>query len=291
MPYVEANTANHLGWRTLEGDSQFGGGRLLARVTTLGDGPPPYSTEYLNSLIAANLVDQAGVDAVMRGEISLDDAMAAYQPVGTVVPELPTQAAWYDLLGQLQQSNEELKLLEAGIHDYPSLGPEIAAARDTYTGYVTVFQRIYTLAFSQPAAGLEGLGIDPATAAIVAASFTILLGLVVAFHEYVVNVLAPRAEAAKSEAQASQAAQQNMNLLLAAADEQDAKANELEKAGDRTGAAQYRQWAKENRDRAGSPAGPPKPPQDLAQWVMDNAKWIAVGALAFVALPPLIKKL
>lgn len=195
--------------------------------------------------------------------------------------QLPDEAAWWDVHGQLIAINEELKRIEAGIHDYPTMGPEIIAARNTYSNYAAEFSRIYALAFGNAPAGLDGLGVDPASAAIIAAAFTILLGAVVVFYAYVMNDLAPRAEAERTRSQTQQTATESAADLSVFLRQQAAMA---EARGDVEGARNLINQAIEAEKRASETAKPPSE-TDWAAWIQKNWIFVAVAAGLVLAAP------
>lgn len=211
---------------------------------------------------------------------------------GTEV-QLPDETAWWDLHGQLAAANEELKSLEAMVRENPdvarTMGREITAARNTYTGYASQYARIYALAFGDAPAGLDGmgaLGLDPATVAIIAATFIVLIGLVAAFYAYVMNDLAPRAEAERIAAQTRGTVAQGGVDLAAELRRQAAIA---QANGDVAGARALLNQAAIAQQQAGEAAQPPRPDTDWSAWLQKNWMWVAVGVGLVLAAPNISK--
>lgn len=252
MSYAALDTRMPQGWRT----PPLGLGREFARQNTLGQfiGPelPPDYSPYTEA-------------------------------------DAENEAAWYDVLGQLQEANQSLRALEEEIRVNPeiaaALGRDIIAQRNALTPLVSEFQYWWALVFPEPAPGISGfLGGTPLLVTGAAAAFVLLAsGLVLWWRQQ--NILLAEKEnvrintARKAQSVSEERTQAREYADLSAA----ARAN-----GDIASAEMYEKLSAESLRRLGE-EDEKEGSKDWLQFFEKNTKWIGLGLGILVLAPPLLQ--
>jgi hypothetical protein len=263
-------------------------------------------------LFSAGLISDADEQAIVNGQVTLDDIVGisqGYAPPSTPkVPQVsqppkpadPMQdpgnpAAWYDLLGKLQQSNLEIQNLEAQVRQSPvlarAIGSQVIALRQEYVGNAANFTQLYVTVFGEAPAGLAGLG-QVLQILIGAGVFIALMAGIYALIQHIANTKI-YAQQALASAQAGSQVAQNQATIVAQAQGLIAQAAKMRSAGNTAGATQLEAQARSMIAEAAllTPAAGPGAGLDLNQMVTQYGPWVLLAFVAMTIVPPLIKKL
>lgn len=217
---------------------------------------------------------------------------------GDLSSDTSDPSSWYNVLGQLQEWNSDLKAAETAFRSYiqslqsqglPVTTPELQADsrglldnRQKYNQASGMFIDAYRTVFGSVPTGLSGvgLGFDPGTALTFAAVLTVVIAAIAIGWQYARGYRA-KYEAALANANASaglnSAAQQKLNQAAAA-----------DAAGNHDQAAQLRSDAQTLMNQANNvgAGGGLAIPQNWGKWIQDNAMMLAgVGVAALVVVP------
>ena len=196
---------------------------------------------------------------------------------------------FYDIEGQLRQSQQNLLELEAAIRQSPALarefGYQIAQERQAHNALVDKFNWAYGATFGTVPQGLQG-------PIVVAVGVVVLLAYIAAeivFRFRAQAQLREEMAARQTEAQAAILAEQNRAALEKAAQGKEQQAAIADARGDATSATQYRQQAMQLRQQAGTPGAAARPPEgeitsNLEKFVRDNWPWLVLGGAGAVFL-------
>jgi len=269
-------------------DSQTASLDLLTQLS--GNGPAPGQAAGT----AANFPTPSGLQA---------------QSVSQTGYDLTDPASWYDVTGQFQQANQRIKALEQLVISNPSvyaplIGNDTIALRQQYTDAASKWTAVYVTAIGQQPQGLSGVGVKGRIARLGALGVApIIIGAAViaaaaiaiyALHTLIVYLQSTEAKAAQqTQQQGIQAATATQQSLLNQYNQTIQAAQSAAAAGNTTLAAQYTQAAGVLAAQLKSTGYnlTPSTGSALATWFTANWGWLAVAAVAIVALPPLIKKL
>ena len=196
---------------------------------------------------------------------------------------------FYDIEGQLRQSQQNLLELEAAIRQSPALarefGYQIAAERQAHNALVDKFNWAYGATFGNIPQGLQG-------PIVVAVGVVVLLAYIAAeivFRFRAQAQLREEMAARQTEAQAAILAEQNRAALERAAQGNEQQAAVAEARGDTQSADQYRQRAAQLRQQAGTPGATaprpePQPTSDLMEFVRQEWPWFVLAGAGGVYL-------
>jgi hypothetical protein len=196
---------------------------------------------------------------------------------------------FYDIEGQLRQSQQNLLQLEAMIRASPALarefGYEIAAERQAHNALVDKFNWAWGLTFGTVPQGLQG----PVLVAVGVVAVLAYIAAEIVFRFREQNRIAAEMSARQSEAQAAILAEQNRAALEKAAEVKEQQAAAAEARGDTESARQYLQQAAQIRQQAGTPGAGARPPEgqtisNLENFVRDNWPWLVLAGAGGVFL-------
>lgn len=197
---------------------------------------------------------------------------------------------FYDIEGQLRQSQQNLLALEAAIRQSPALarefGYQIVAEREKHNALVDKFNWAWGLTFGTVVQGLQGGPILVAVGVIAVLAY-IAAEIVFRFREQ--NRIGAEMSARQTEAQAAILAEQNRAALEKAAQGKDQQAAVADARGDATSATQYRQQAAQLREQMGTPGARAPTPEpgitsDLEQFVRDYWPYLVLAGAGGVFL-------
>jgi hypothetical protein len=241
----------------------------------LGQGSDP-TAAAADELLSAGQITQAEHDAILEGSMGFVDVLG-YDPTD--------QSSWNSLTNLFQEVNADLKNLEAAYTanapapgspanpTYAALGQQLVQQRQQYTNLASQFVRYYTLVMGSPPAGLSGLGIVWIYWAAGAAVFIVGAFITLyAIRTWAQSVNVSQIAAATQQTAAVSTAATNQNLLqqLAAA---QAKGDTV------TAQAILKTLA--------ATGAQPAAASTMEQWLMTNAKWLAVGGAVLIAIGPI----
>jgi hypothetical protein len=232
------------------------------------------TTQAVQELENAGAITTAEGDAVLEGSMTLGDVLG-YDPTD--------QSSWLSFTGMLQDWNSSLSALEAqyqttgpqpGNQAFIQLGQDLIAHRNAYSALATQFVKYYTLMTGSTPPGLSGLGIIPVLV-YVAGSIVFLVTAYLAYQAFKiwqasVNVQAIAAQTAAAAGVSTAAT--NANLLTSLAKAQASGDTVTAQAILKTLAVTGAQ---------------PVAASTTEAWLMANAKWLALGAAALIAVGPL----
>jgi hypothetical protein len=241
----------------------------------LGQGSDP-TAAAADELLSAGQITQAEHDAILEGSMGFVDVLG-YDPTD--------QSSWNSLTNLFQEVNADLKNLEAEYAanapapgsianpTYGALGQQLIQQRQQYTNLASQFVRYYTLVMGTPPAGLSGLGIVWIYWAAGAAVFIVGAFITLyAIRTWAQSVNVSQIAATTQQTAAVSTAATNQNLLqqLAAA---QAKGDTV------TAQAILKTLA--------ATGAQPAAASTMEQWLMNNAKWLGIGAAALIAIGPI----
>jgi hypothetical protein len=245
----------------------------------LGQGTDP-TAAAADELLSAGQITQAEHDAILEGSMGFVDVLG-YDPTD--------QSSWNSLTNLFAEVNAELKNLEAQYAanapapgsianpTYGALGQQLIQQRQQYTNLASQFVRYYTLVMGTPPAGLSGLGIVWIYWAAGAAVFIVGAFITLyAIRTWAQSVNVSQIAATTQQTAAVSTAATNQNLLqqLAAA---QAKGDTV------TAQAILKTLA--------ATGAQPAAASTLETWLMNNAKWLGIGAAALIAIGPITQGL
>jgi len=242
----------------------------------LGQGTDP-TAAAADELLSAGQITQAEHDAILEGSMGFVDVLG-YDPTD--------QSSWNSLTNLFREVNADLKNLEAEYAanapapgsianpTYGALGQQLIQQRQQYTNLASQFVRYYTLVMGTPPAGLSGLGIEPITY-FVAGSIIFIVTAFIAL--YAIRTWAQGIDVSKIAAQTASGQQQttatNTQALLQVLAKQQA-------SGDTVG-------AQATLKALAAIGAQPAAPNAVETWLMNNAKWLGIGAAALIAIGPI----
>lgn len=334
MSYASISTRNVIGVKKIPVSGQF---RFLRGLGSLGQDVSQSDLEsagvdpgIATTLLALGATDSQ-LEAVINDPDSADAAIALLQQLSGSSPEQAVQsstpstlaqqslaqtgydltdpASWYDITGQLQQANEQIKTLEALVQQQPqqygaAIGTQVIALRNEYTDLANKWITVYMTAMGSQPTGLSGyrvglsgrlkpmgaLGVAPIiiAAAIIAAAGIVIAGLVV-LNDHINSATT----IAQSTSQAQQAASATQQSLLNQYNQTMQAAQAAAAAGQTSLAQQYAQNAAALAAQLSSTGYklPGSTSGTLAAWFTANWYWVAAVAVLAIVGPPLIKKL
>jgi hypothetical protein len=224
--------------------------------------------EAADELLAAGHITQAEHDAILEGSMSFQDVLG-YDPTDS--------SSWANLVSLFQEVNQDLQTLEHQAQTVPgvaaAVGRDLIAKRQQYSDLATQFTRYYTLLMGSAPAGISGLGIAPLVWVAGAAVFIVGAFITLyAIHTWSKSVDVNAIQANATQTQTQSTASTNKDLLSALAAAQ-AKGDTV------TAQAILKTLA--------STGAQPQSASTLETWLMTNAKWIGLGAVALVMAGPL----
>lgn len=202
-----------------------------------------------------------------------------------------TETQFWDLLAQLQRSNQAIIALENMMRQSKAVaaavGADVLTARKQQNNLAQQFTTVYrAVTGSVPPGiqGMRGLGAARGLGAIAVPAWAVvtvisLLSASALLWEYI--------QALQTRASAALLAEQNRATLLAQATQKDQQAAAAQAAGNVNEARRLADEAQQLRNQAGAPTGGQ---QDFNQWFQDNWQWLAVVALGIVIVPPLLER-
>jgi hypothetical protein len=240
------------------------------------------TAEAADELLNSGHITRAEHDAILDGSMGFQDVLGV---------DPTDQSSWFDATGWMREWNQKLQSLEQeyrnaapapGTPGYTAqgqnaalsqLGAQLAEQRQHYNQLAAEFVRYYTLVMGSAPSGLSGLGFLPI--AYVAGAVALYIVLYVAYQAFLtwqqgVNVSSVAAEAQHQTATTDR----DLAAQLAAA----------QARGDTVTANAIIALMKQ---RAVSQT----PPGATAKWLMDNAKWLALGAAGLIAIGPITQGL
>jgi hypothetical protein len=232
------------------------------------------TTQAVQELENAGAITTAEGDSILEGSMSFTDVLG-YDPTD--------QSSWLSFTGMLQDWNSSLQALEAqyqatgpqaGNQAFIQLGQDLIAHRNAYSALATQFVKYYTLMTGSTPPGLSGLGIIPVLV-YVAGSIIFIVTAYLAYQAFKIWQASVNVQAIAAQTQAAagvSTAATNANLLTSLAKAQASGDTVTAQAILKTLAVTGAQPAAASTTEA---------------WLMTNAKWLALGAAALIAVGPL----
>ena len=196
---------------------------------------------------------------------------------------------FYDIEGQLRQSQQNLLQLETAIRQSPALarefGYQIAQERQAHNALVDKFNWAYGATFGTVPQGLQG----PILVAVGVVAILAYISAEIVFRFREQSRINAEMSARQSEAQAAILAEQNRAALEKAAQGKEQQAAIADARGDATSATQYRQQAAQLREQMGTPGAGARAPEgeitsNLEKFVRDNWPWLVLAGAGGVFL-------
>jgi hypothetical protein len=237
----------------------------LSGIGALGDA----TSDAVNELQSSGAITPGEAEAILDGSMGFQDVIG-YDPTD--------QGTWTGFIGTLQSWNNDLKAIEAQVAANPAaaaaIGRDVIAQRNKYIDVSTKFIYYWNLFGGTTPSGLSGLGIAPIVW-FVAGSAVFLISAFLAYQAFQtwkasINVNQIAAQTQQTAATSTAATNQNLLTRLAAA----------QASGDTTTAAAI---LKTLQVTGAQPAAA----SSMEQWLMTNAKWLALGAAGLIAIGPI----
>lgn len=254
---------------------------------------------------AVTLMEQLTGSSPAAGVAASAPSALQQQSIAQTGYDLTDPASWYNITGQLQQANQQIKTLEQLVLSNPSvygplIGQDTINLRNQYTDLASQWITVYGTAIGQTPQGLSGpgrkgrlthlgaLGVAPIVigAAVIAAAGVVIAGLVV-LNNYI------NSTTAKTQSVSQQAASSTQQQLLNQYNQTIQAAQAAAAAGQSSLAQQYLNAAQAlaNQLAATGYKVPSGSPSALETWFISNWYWVAGVAVLAIVAPPLIKKL
>jgi hypothetical protein len=240
----------------------------LSGLATLGDAASDFAAA-VQELQSSGQITPGEAQAVLDGSMELQDVLG-FDPTD--------QGTWGSFVGTLQSWNNDLKSIEAQVAANPAvamaIGRDTINQRNNYSNIATKFIYYWNLFGGTTPAGLSGLGIAPLVW-FVAGSAAFLISAFLAYQAFQtwkasINVQAIAAQSQQTAATSTSATNQNLLTALAAA----------QAKGDTVTAAAILKTLQ-------TTAAQPQAAGTMEQWLMTNAKWLALGAAGLIAIGPI----
>jgi hypothetical protein len=243
-------------------------------LSGLGTGADP-TAAAADELLSAGHITQAEHDAILEGSMGFADVLG-YDPTD--------QSSWQSLTSLFQEVNQDLQALEAqfaaaapqhsGDAAFAQLGRDLIAKRTQYTDLASQFVHYYTLVMGSTPSGLAGLGIAPLVYWVAGAA-VFIVGAFIALYALrdwskSIDVRAVQAQTQQTAATSTAATNQTLLQRLAAA----------QAAGDTLTAQAILKTLQTTAAQTAAPS-------TAEQWLMANAKWLALGAAGLIAIGPI----
>ncbi len=242
-------------------------------LSGFGDASDDAKSHAADELFSSGHITEEEHDALIDGSRSWEGVLG-YDPTD--------QSSWYFLVDFFRTVNQDLQKIERdfaseapkhpGDANFIQLGRELIAKRTEYSNLASEFARYWTLVMGSTPPGLSGLGFAPILWVAGAGVFIFIAFATLSALE----TWSKSIDVSKVAAQTQQ--------TQAATDQQ--LADQLAKAqatGDTVTANAIIALLKQRGMGAG--------PGTTEKWLMDNAKWIGLGAAGLIVLGPLTQGL
>ncbi len=239
-------------------------------LSGFGDAFDDAKSQAADELLSSGHITKEEHDALIDGSRSWEGVLG-YDPTD--------QSSWYFLVYFFRSVNQDLQKIERdfaseapkhpGDANFIQLGRELIAKRTEYSNLASEFARYWTLVMGSAPPGLAGLGLVPIL-------WVAGAGVLIFIAFATLSALETWSKGVDVQRLAAQTAQ-----VKAVTDQHLVDVFERQRAaGDTAGANATLELMKQR-------AVSPPLPSDGTQWLMDNAKWIGLGAAGLIVLGPL----
>lgn len=252
-------------WELYSDPGHAAGLHSLGGFGALGDA----TSDAVAELQSTGAITSGEAEAILDGSMGFQDVIG-YDPTDS--------SSWLNFVGTLQSWNNQLKAIEAQVAANPAaaaaIGRDVINQRNIYTNIASKFIYYYNLFGGSTPAGLSGMGIAPLVW-FVAGSVAFLVTAFLAYQAFQtwkasINVNQIAAQSQQTTATSTAATNQNLLTRLAAA----------QASGDTVTSAAILKTLQ-------TTAAQPATASTLEQWLMSNAKWLAIGAAGLIAIGPI----